>query len=136
MSRDDSGQASVLAVGLVFLAVALVGLAWDATGLLSARRRAQAAADAAALAAATAVADTWVEEGGASAPVIDSVEGAGRAWESLEASDAPDADVDVTATSVSVRVMVAVPLSFVGFFGIDEMTVTAAATAGPRMSRP
>jgi len=136
----ESGQATVLAIGLVFGVLVAVGLVWDGTRMLVARSRLQAVADSAALAGATGIDAAWVTGADlAAAPSLDPRSAEAAARRSLELSALQQAPLAFTADRVSVgryavdvSVSARVEMSFLVLVGLRSFDVVATAEASPR----
>jgi hypothetical protein len=131
--RGESGQALVLAVALMPLFLAVVGLAVDGAVVFNARRELQNAADAAARAGAMQV-DTRVYRDSAGAIVVLDQESARRAaGEYLgDHDEGVSAEVATEPERVVVRVSREVPVAFLRIVGIGSVRIAAVAPAEPR----
>jgi hypothetical protein len=131
----ERGQASVVIVGALLVALAFVGLAVDGARSFTARRDLQNVADAAALAGASAIdeghfrategAEVRLDPGAARA-AIDRV---------LRASGLPvtaRVEVDVEPDRVSVQVERPLEMTFLRIVGTREQEIGASASASPQ----
>lgn len=132
----DEGQSSILGVGLLAVVLIVCGLVWDGTRVLVARQRVGAVADAAALAGAGELDAGWIRDGRVTDPPrLD----AARAGEiaaatvgvagGLEKREYAVVDLVVAPDRVRVVVRTAVTMSFLVLAGLDDIEVSASATA-------
>jgi uncharacterized membrane protein len=132
---DEQGQAAVLLIGVLALAVAFVGVAVDGARLFTARRDLSSVADSAALAGASAIdekvyrasmgRDIRIDEQGAREAALSVVAGAG-----LPAG--AEVDVIVDGNGVDVRLTRPVATTFLRVVGLAEERIGAHARAVPR----
>jgi Flp pilus assembly protein TadG len=133
--KGQSGQATVLVLGLSLFAFAVAGLAVDGTRAFLYRRTLQNAADAAALAGA---ADLDVEKlytGGSAAVDPTTAERTAGEW-LTKRQLAVDAEILATTSGVRVVLHGEVTTTFLGAVGIDELPVEAHAHAEPLEAGP
>jgi uncharacterized membrane protein len=134
-SGGEQGQAAVLLIGVLALAVAFVGVAVDGARLFTARRDLSSVADSAALAGASAIdenvyrasmgRDIRIDEQGAREAAVAVVAGAG-----LPAG--AEVDVIVDGGGVDVRLTRQVATTFLRVVGLAEERIGAHARAAPR----
>ena len=132
---NESGSTSVLVLGLALVVFAIAGVAVDGTRAFVFRRSLQSSADAAVLAAASEI-DTniYYATGGRSARL--SSDASSVAAEYLQSRAlGTDAQLHVTRDRVTLVLAGSVPSTFLRLVGIDELPVTASATARPISGR-
>ena len=130
--RGQSGQTTVLVLGLVLVAFAVAGVAVDGTRAFLFRRTLQNAADSAALAGAGELDENAYYSSGGSRVVLDSgsaVSEANRILELRGLSASKRIGIDRGAVAVILRDEVAT--SFLGVVGIERIPVAADARAEP-----
>ncbi len=131
-TRDESGQAMVLILGLLLIALAVTGLAVDGTRAFIYRRTLQNAADAAALAGADAIdLDAYYGSGGTRI-VLDG-DAAERAARVVLARRRIAARVAIAGSADAIVVSLRSPVttSFLRLIGIASLPVSASARAAP-----
>jgi hypothetical protein len=130
--RSQSGQATVLVLGLAMVVFAVTGLAVDGTRAFIARRTLQNAADAAAVAGAGEVDLGGFYASGGNELRLDARGARALAYTYLGARGfAGEAIVDADEASVTVVLRDEVATSFLGLVGIDALPVAAEARAEP-----
>jgi hypothetical protein len=130
-----AGQASVVIVGALLVALAFAGLAVDGARLFTARRDLQNLADSAALAGASAIDEHHFRATGGAEVRLDPTVARGAVDRVLQASGLPissEVDVTVEPDRVLVRIARPVGMTFLRIVGIREQTIGASATAGPQ----
>ena len=134
---DDSGQTTVLVLGLALVTFAVAGLAVDGTRAFLHRRTLQNAADSAALAAAGEVdRDLYYSSAGRTVKLDPRAAAttAGR-WLQRRGIQA-SATFGVSGNSIGVTLTGSLPTTFLGLVGIDQIRVAASATAEPETGSP
>lgn len=134
--RRESGQASVLLVGVVLLGLAFTGLAVDGTRMFTARRDLSALADAAALAAASELDVEAFRQSGGREVHLDPRAARAVIAEILADSGLPDGTrvhVEVSGDRVDVGLARPVGLTFLGALGLGAQTIGAHAHASPNV---
>lgn len=129
-----AGQASVLLVGALIVALAFVGLAADGSRLLLARRDLQSLADGAALAGASALDEAAYRDSAGSLLRLDPDRARAEAWSVLAAAGVlagTDAEVHATADRVEVALRRRVTMTVLRIAGVGSQTVGARAAAVP-----
>jgi hypothetical protein len=133
----DAGQAAILVIGLLLVAMAATGLAVDMARAFAERAALRSRADEAAVAATSAVDDAALDGG---AVRIDPEDAARRAAAVLRRSGAGDAAATTAVAAdgrhVTVTVRRSVPTLFLRVVGIDRMDVGASATASASALAP
>ena len=130
--RSQSGQATVLVLGLAIVVFAVSGLAVDGTRAFIARLTLQNAADAAALAGAGELDLGGFYSSGGSELRLDAAGASVLAYRYLDARGfAGEALVDADEASVTVVLRDEVATSFLGLVGVDALPVAADARAEP-----
>jgi uncharacterized membrane protein len=133
--RSESGQASIVIVGALFICLAFTGLAVDGARLFTARRDLQNVADSAALAGASAIDETHFRDSGGREVQLDPSAARAAVDRVLQASSLPvTAEVDVTVEPDRVVVHVGRPveMTFLRIAGLREEEIGASATASPQ----
>jgi hypothetical protein len=130
--RDESGFATVFLVGLALVAIAVTGVAVDATRAFLLRRTLQNAADSAALAAASEIDRNAYYASGGTGVQLDPEGARSRAaeWLSRRGIDA-QAGVLVGADGVRVALRGSLETTFLRVIGITRVAVGAESTARP-----
>jgi Flp pilus assembly protein TadG len=130
--RSQSGQATVLVLGLAIVVFAVAGLAVDGTRAFIARLTLQNTADAAALAGAGELDLSGFYSSGGSELQLDAPGARALAYRYLDARGfAGEAVVDVDEASVTVVLRDEVATSLLGLVGVDALPVAAEARADP-----
>ena len=130
--RSQSGQATVLVLGLAIVVFAVTGLAVDGTRAFIARLTLQNAADAAALAGAGELDVGDFYSSGGRELRLDGRGARALAYRYLDARGfAGEAAVDADETAVTVVLRDEVATSFLGLVGVDALPVAADARAEP-----
>jgi uncharacterized membrane protein len=132
--RPESGQASVLLIGVLFLGCAFAGLAVDGTRLFTARRDLTNVVDSAALAGASEIDTAVFRASGGTDVRLDAAAARAEVAAVLRDSNLPAgtrADVEVEPTRVAVRLQRPVGLTFLGILGVDAQMIGAHAQASP-----
>lgn len=127
-SRGDAGNASIVVVLITPALFAVAGLVVDGGRAINARQLAASHAEQAARAAADAV-DVDAVRAGAGL-VIDPLAARAAAERYLSAAGASGV-VDVRAGTVTVTVSAATRTAFFAVIGVEQISVTAEATARP-----
>lgn len=132
-SLDDSGQVTVLVIGLAMLAFAVSGLAIDGTRAFLFRRTLQNAADGASLSGATQLdADLYYRSGGRRAALdISSARGAAQRLLRLRGIGA-NASIRIEVDRVTVVLRDEIPTMFLRLIGVSSVPVAVVSSAGPR----
>lgn len=135
--RSQSGQTTVLVLGLALVAFSVAGLAVDGTKAFLFRRSLQNAADAAAVAAAGELDRVRYYASGGGALVLDP-RAAGKVAEEILSTRRLPARAAVTTGREGVTVVLRgrVPTSFLRLVGIDSVPVAAEARAEPIAGSP
>lgn len=131
----ERGQAAVLLLGVLALAVAFVGLAVDGARLLTVRRDLYAVADSAALAGASAIDEHAYRESVGRDIRLDAQLAREAALRVVAASALPadtTVEVNVYATGVDVRIARDVPTVLLRVVGLAGERIGAHARAEPR----
>jgi hypothetical protein len=132
--RDESGQVTVLVVGMAMVVFSVAGLAIDGTRAFLERRALQNVADAAALAGADQVDEGAFYEGGGREVHLDADEARSIAGEWLAASGRPlRAEVVVDDPIVQVSVRSEISTQFLRLVGIDVIPVAVVSRARPEV---
>ncbi|MCF4120406.1 pilus assembly protein TadG-related protein [Antribacter sp. KLBMP9083] len=126
-ARDDRGEVSILAAGLVPALIIAIGLVVDGGGKLQAEDEAEYVAEQAARAAAQQVGIAALQRG--DAPVIDPVAAVTAAQQTLDAAGVVGAVDAVNGATVRVSTEVTYRTKFLPLIGIHELTATATAEA-------
>lgn len=137
MSARESGQVTVLVLGLAIVCFAIAGLAVDGTRFFLARRTLQNAADAAATAGAGELDTSTYYRTGGRRVVLD--EGAARAAASrwlARRGLGTDASITTDSRSVNVVLRDEVVTSWLGVVGIRTIPVAAVARSRPVPGAP
>jgi Flp pilus assembly protein TadG len=130
--RSESGQATVLVLGLAIVVFAVTGLAVDGTRAFVARLTLQNAADAAALASAGELDVGGFYSSGGSELRLDAAGARALAYRYLGARGlSGEAVVDADEAAVTVVLRDEVATSFLGLVGVDALPVAAEARAEP-----
>jgi Flp pilus assembly protein TadG len=130
--RSQSGQATVLVLGLAMVVFAVTGLAVDGTRAFISRLTLQNAADAAALAGAGELDLGGFYSSGGSEFRLDAAGARALAYRYLDARGfAGEAVVDADEASVTVVLRDEIATSFLGLVGLDALPVAAEARAEP-----
>jgi Flp pilus assembly protein TadG len=132
---SQSGQASVVIVGALFICLAITGLAVDGARLFTARRDLQNVADSAALAGASAIDETHFRDTGGTEVRLDPSAARVAVDRVLQASSLPvttEVDVTVEPDRVVVHVGRPVEMTFLRIAGIRDEEIGASATASPQ----
>lgn len=135
LCRNERGQAAVLLIGLLVLAVGFVGVAVDGARLFTARRDLSSVADAAALAGASALDEAAYRASmGREIRVDPERARAAAATVIAEAGVTPGTQVDVAVDGNSVEVRIGRPVAttFLRVVGLAEQHIGAHARAAPR----
>jgi uncharacterized membrane protein len=129
---SESGQVTVLVLGLALVSFATAGLAVDGTRAFLLRRTLQNAADGATLAAASEVDTTsyYASGGGRVALDVEAARRTAARWLGLRGIGA-DASIEATAASVRVVLRSEMPTGFLGIVGIDRVPVAAESRSEP-----
>lgn len=128
---DESGQATILVVGVCLVCFAVGGLAVDGMRVLLERRALQSLADSAARAAASSLDLTEAYGAGTIDVGLDADAARGRAARMLDGRTLESASVSVSETSVVVEVRREIAPTFLRAVGISTLRVSAAAAAKP-----
>jgi uncharacterized membrane protein len=131
----ERGQAAVLLIGVLALAVAFVGLAVDGARLFTARRDLRAVADSAALAGASAIDEHAYRESVGRDVRLDVQLAREAATNVLAASGLPadtTFEVSVDDNGVDVRITRDVPTVLLRVVGLADQSIGAHARATPR----
>ena len=131
----ERGQAAVLLIGVLALAVAFVGLAVDGARLLTVRRDLHAVADSAALAGASAIDERAYRESVGRDIRLDAQLAREAAMRVIAGSGLPadaTAEVSVDDTGVDVRITRDVPTVLLRVVGLAGEHIGAHARAAPR----
>ncbi|HZR13204.1 MAG TPA: pilus assembly protein TadG-related protein [Acidimicrobiia bacterium] len=134
-ARREGGQAAVLLLGVLALAVVFVALAVDGARLLTVRRDLHAVADSAALAGASAIDEHAYRETVGHDIRLDAQLARDAAERVLAASGLPEGttvQVDVDETGVDVRITRDVPTVLLRTAGLTSERIGAHARAEPR----
>ena len=131
-TRGDSGQVTVLVLGLSLVAFAVAGLAVDGTRAFLLRRTLQNAADGASLAGASEIDTTFYYGSGGRRISLDDAAARQTAarWLGLRGIRAR-ASIEARADSVRVVLRSEMPTSFLGLVGIDSVSVAAVSHSAP-----
>jgi len=130
--RDQSGQATLLAVGFTVVVFAIAGIAVDGARVWLLRRGLQSSADAAVLAAAAQLDTEASYKSGGVARSLDEAAATSAARDMLEARGITTrVEVDVRENLVRARVSGELPTTFLSLIGVDVLRVAADATAIP-----
>ena len=135
--RRETGQTTVMTLGIALVCFAVCGLAVDGTKAFLMRRTLQNAADAASLAAASDLdRDAYYSSGGRRV-LLDAV-AARRTAERYLSMRGISGRTEVRATrrGVTVAVRAATTTTFLALVGIDEVPVAAEARAAPFAGSP
>ncbi len=128
--RHEEGQALVMVAVMMVGLVSVVGLVSDGGLVFAQRRDLQNAADAAAAAAAMQIdEDVYRATGDV---VLDERWARETAARYLDAEDGVSYEIATSANSVEVSVSRQASTSFLGLIGIDDVDVSARASAEPR----
>ena len=130
--RSESGQVTVLVLGLALVAFAVGGLAVDGTRAFLLRRTLQHAADGASLAAAGELDTTSYYASGGNRIELDltTARRTAERWLGLRGIDARVA-IEVSPDAVGVVLRAEMPTSFLGLVGVDRVPVAASARSEP-----
>lgn len=128
VGRGDAGNASIVLVLIISALFSVAGLVVDGGRAINARQLAASQAEQAARAAADAVDVNAVRAG--TGLVIDPLAARAAAQRYLSAAGATGV-VDVRAGTVTVTVSAATRTAFFAVIGVDQISVTAQATARP-----
>ncbi|MFN2587196.1 MAG: pilus assembly protein TadG-related protein [Actinomycetota bacterium] len=135
--RDESGQVTVLVLGMALLAFAVAGLAVDGTRAWLLRRSLQNAADAAALAGAGELDDRAYYEAGGRTIALDAAASETVAARWLDRRGvAARASVAATEDRVEVEVTAEMETTFLALVGIGTLEVVVEADAAPAPGSP
>jgi len=133
-SGEESGQVTVLVIGLTMVTFAVSGLAVDGTRAFLARRALQNLADAAALAAADQVdADAFYSGGGREISVDPDAARAAASDLLGRAGGGSEGNVSIHGSTVGVRLIARVETSFLLLLGVSSIPVSATAQAEPEV---
>lgn len=126
----------MLGVGLLAVVLVVCGLVWDGTRVLVARQRVGAVADAAALAGAGELDRAWILEGTMTDPPrLDASRAGGVARDAVAAAAEVEqreyvvVDLGTAPDRVRLVVRCRVSMSFLVLAGLDDVDVSASATA-------
>jgi Flp pilus assembly protein TadG len=127
----ERGSTSVLVLGLALVVFAISGLAVDGTRAFIYRRSLQNSADGAVLAASSEL-DTgaYYATGGRSTRISTDATGVASEYLGARGLDVR-ARLEVSRNRVTVDLVGAVPTTFLGLVGIDELSVGVSASARP-----
>ena len=133
MIRNESGQVTVLILGLALVVFAVSGLAVDGTRAFLFRRTLQNSADAASLAAASELDERvfYATAGRRRTLDEDDAREAASRWLSLRGLQARS-EILVADGRVTVVLRDEVPTSFLALVGVDHIPVAVVAAAEPR----
>ena len=132
MRRTESGQTTVLVLGLALVSFAIAGLAVDGTRAFLFRRSLQNSADAAAIAAAGEVDRGSYYSSGGRVVRLDQSRAEIQAMEMLGARSFPARiALDADPTGVRIVLRARMPTSFLGVVGIEAIPVAVEAAARP-----
>ena len=136
-ARSESGQVTVLVLGMALVAFAVGGLAVDGTRAFLLRRTLQHAADGASLAAASELDTTSYYASGGNRIELDLAPARRTAerWLGLRGIDASVA-IEVSPDAVNVVLRSEMPTSFLGLVGVDRVPVAASARSEPVAGLP
>ena len=135
--RAESGQTTILALGLALVAFAIAGLAVDGTRAFLLRRSLQNAADAAAVGAAGELDTSSLYATGGRNVAIDPSSARAAAIELLSGRSLPArASISADATGVTVVLRASLPTTFLGVVGVGTVPVAAEARAEPFSGAP
>lgn len=132
LSRRESGQTTVMIVGMTVVALAVVGFAIDGTRAFLMRRTLQNAADAAATAGSSELdQDRYYASGGRILKLDpQSAERAAARWLASRSIDAK-AQIDGASDGVTVVLRGEITTTFLGVVGIRDVPVAVSARAEP-----
>ncbi|WP_125775606.1 pilus assembly protein TadG-related protein [Antribacter gilvus] len=125
--RDERGEVSILAAGLIPALIIAIGLVVDGGGKLHANDEAQYAAEQAARAAAQQIGIAAAMNG--DAPRIDPAAAINAANANLAAAGVQGNVVTVDGATVTVRAQVTYQTRFLPMIGINQLTAEATAEA-------
>jgi hypothetical protein len=130
--RGESGQVTVLVLGLSLVSFAVAGLAVDGTRAFLLRRTLQNAADGATLAAASEIDTTSYYASGGRRITLDDAAAQRTAarWLGLRGIRAR-ASIGASSDSIRVVLRSEMPTSFLGLVGIDRVSVAAVSHSEP-----
>ena len=130
--RSESGQITVLVLGMALVTFAVGGLAVDGTRAFLLRRTLQHAADGASLAAASEIDTTSYYESGGNRIELDlgPARRTAERWLGLRGIRAR-VGIDVSPDAIRVVLRSDMPTSFLGLVGIDRVQVAASARSEP-----
>jgi uncharacterized membrane protein len=130
--QKQDGSITILALGLAMTVFATAGVAVDGTRAYISRNRLQNLADAAALAAAARIDIGAYHQSRGTQTVLDiddARETASRALNGLPSN--VESAIQASRDGITIRLSGAVPTSFLGLIGVDELRVVADARARP-----
>lgn len=132
INRSQSGQTTILVIGLALVAFAVAGLAIDGTRAFLFRRSMQNAADAAAVAAASEVDLNSLYASGGGEVRLDAEAARRQAAGLLAARSLPArASVQADARGVTIVLRARLETSFLGVVGLSHVPVAVEARAEP-----
>jgi uncharacterized membrane protein len=134
---SESGQVTILIVGLALVCMAIAGIAVDGTRAVLYRRTLQSAADASALAGAAEIDRArYYSTGGTAVTLeLDQARSAAERW--LSARGLPARSViDADASGVRVELRDEIPTTFLNVVGIRRLPVAVESVAEPIAGTP
>ena len=132
LTKDEDGQAMILVAILMVGLIAVVGLVTDGGMVFSQRRDLQNVADAAALAGASQIDQGAYRASAGETVSLDQAAAYDAAVGYLEDEGGLDYAVAVTPGRVDVSVSRQATTGFLRVLGIDDVEISASATAEPR----
>lgn len=131
-SHSESGQTTILVLGLALVAFAIAGLAVDGTRAFLLRRSLQNAADSAAVGAAGELDTSSLYSTGGRSVALDPGAARAQAIELLSGRSLPArASIRADATGVTVVLRASLPTTFLGVVGVKAVPIAAEARAEP-----
>jgi Flp pilus assembly protein TadG len=133
VNRDESGQTTILVVGLSLLAFAVAGIAIDGTRAFILRRSLQNAADSASVAGAGELDEAAYYDSGGRKVVLEAASASGTAESYLARKGLPaDSAIEADSEGVYVVLRAESPTTFLRLVGIEAIPVAVEARAEPR----
>jgi uncharacterized membrane protein len=134
---SQSGQVTILILGLAVVCMAIAGIAVDGTRAFLYRRTLQSAADASALAGAAEIdRSQYYSTGGRTVTLqLDQARHAAERWLSARALPAR-AEIDADGTAVRVTLRGEVTTTFLNLIGVGQLPVAVESVAEPIAGTP